>query len=440
MTSTANATAPHRPFDASPMTPRQVLAILLAIGIAVLDGYDVSSMSFVAPVLSKAWGIDKAALGVLLASGLVGMAVGSLGLAPFADKFGRKPITLCALAFATVGSLACGLSESMTQLMLARAFTGIGMGALVSSLAALNAEFANAKNRSFAVASTAIGLPLGGAIGGVVAAVVLKSADWHWVFLIGAIAGAFMTLLTVFLLPESPSFLITQRPKNALQRLNRVLAQLGHGPVAELPPAQKQEAVSYRALFTPARASDTFRFIASVVLVVVGGYYIMNWLPQIVTTLGFTASTGSLVASTASLAGVAAPLIFGALTTRFNTFKMAAIAMFGFGAALMGIGYVPPFLWVLIGVASCASFFLSGSASMIQASMVQTFPPNMRATAIGFVMGLGRVASGLGPLLAGLMFAAGMSRGAVSFGFAMLAVIAGLLVSLRRSRPGLMPA
>jgi MFS family permease len=440
MSAASTASAPYRLFDDRPMTRRQILAIVLAIGIAVLDGYDVSSMSFVVPVLSKAWGIDKSAIGILLASGLVGMAVGSLGLAPFADKFGRKPITLCALAVVTVGSLACALSESMTQLVLARAFTGIGMGSLVSSLATLNAEFANARNRSFAVASTALGLPLGGAIGGLVASVVLKHADWHWVFLIGAIVGAIVTLLAVVLLPESPTFLIEQRPRNALQRLNRVLGQLGHPPVAELPPARKPEAVSYRALFAPATAPETVRFIVCLVLMVIGGHYIINWLPQIVTTLGFTPSTGGLVASIASLAGVAAPLIFGALTRRFDTLKMAAFVMCGFGAALMGIGLVPPILWMFVLAACSASFFLSGTAALVQAGMVQTFTPNMRATAIGFVMGLGRVAGGLGPFLAGQLFAAGMTRAGVSLTFASLAILAGLLISIRRNKPALAPA
>ena len=422
------------------MTRRQILAILLIIAIAVLDGYDLGSMSFVVPVLSKEWGIGKAALGILLASGLVGMAVGSLGLSPFADKFGRKPIILCCLVIVTVGSLACGLSESMTQLLVSRAFTGIGMGALVALMGTMNAEFANARNRSFAVASTVIGLPLGGAIGGVVSAAVLRSHDWHWVFLIGSIAGAVMIVVVAVLLPESPAFLITRRPKNALERLNRVLRQLGHKAVSELPPAQKQAGVSYRVLFSPSMTPITLRFIAVNVLVVMGGYYIINWLPQIITTLGFTPSTASLVASITGLIGITAPLLFGALTTRFSTLKMAAFVMCGFGVALIGIGFVPPVLWMFIVVACAASFFLSGSAAMFQASLVQTFPPNARASAIGFVLGIGRIASGLGPYLAGLMFAAGMTRGTVSLAFALLAVIAGILVSMRSSKPTLMPA
>jgi MFS family permease len=74
---------------------------------------------------------------------------------------------------------------------------------------------------------------------------------------------------------------------------------------------------------------------------------------------------------------------------------------------------------------------------MIQASMVETFSPNTRATAIGFVMGLGRIAAGLGPVLAGYMFAAGMTRESVSLVFALLAVLAGFLVSFRRKQSDL---
>ncbi|MES2260357.1 MAG: MFS transporter [Pseudomonadota bacterium] len=431
----SNNSASDGILDKRPMTRRQILAILLTICIAVLDGYDLSSMSFVAPVLSAAWGIDKAALGVLLASGLVGMAIGSLGLSPFADRFGRKPIILCALVLVTLGSLGCGLSESQIPLIVCRAVTGLGMGALVSVMATINGEFANTRNRSLTVACTVVGLPLGGAIGGVVSAAVLRGHDWHWVFLIGAFAGALMIVLVLALLPESPAFLVAKRPPHALERLNAALRRLGHAPVYALPPSPKVDGVSYRVLFSASMAPVTVRFIVVNVLMVMGGYYIMNWLPQIITSLGFAASTAILVTSTTSLLGVASPLVFGALTRRFSTLKMAAFVMCGFGAALVLLGFVLPVLWMFIAAACAASFFLSGSAAMFQASLVETFPPNTRASAVGFILGVGRIASGLGPYLAGLMFAAGMTRETVSLSFAVLAVIAGLLVNARRAKP-----
>jgi hypothetical protein len=51
-----------------------------------------------------------------------------------------------------------------------------------------------------------------------------------------------------------------------------------------------------------------------------------------------------------------------------------------------------------------------------------------RVTGIGFILGIGRVSSVLGPALAGWMFAAGLSRGQVSLFFAAAPVLAGLIL------------
>ena len=438
MSSTAEPIPPRRPLEDSPMRRRQVIAILLALSIAILDGFDVSSLSFVAPVIAKAWGIDKAALGILLAAGLVGMAAGSLALSPFADKFGRKPVVLTALALVTIGTFACGSSSTLAQLVASRALTGLGMGSLVSLLATLGAEFSNARYRSMAVATITIGLPLGGAVGGAVSSAILRGGhDWNWIFFIGAIAGAVTSLVAAVALPESPAFLINQRPANALARLNQVLRRLGHDGVDELPPAASRTAVSYRALFSAGSGSDTVRLIAVNVLMIIAGYYIINWLPQIIGSLGFTPATASLVASMSGILGIASPLICGALAMRLGTARVASVVMICFGLSLVVIGFVPPVLGMVVLAACSAAFFLAGSAAVFQALVVETFSPTMRATALGFIIGVGRVGSGLGPYLAGLMFGAGMSRATVSISFAVLTVIAGLLVGVRRSRPAL---
>ena len=82
MTASDTIVALRAPRDETRMTRGQIVAVLLAVLIAGLDGYDVQSMSFVAPVVSKAWTVDKATLGLVLASSLFGMAGGSLGLSP----------------------------------------------------------------------------------------------------------------------------------------------------------------------------------------------------------------------------------------------------------------------------------------------------------------------------------------------------------------------
>ena len=107
----ADALDPRRVLDAAPMSRVQVVAVL----ITVLDGYDVLSMSFVAPAVSHAWGIDHETLGLVLSCGLVGMAIGSLALAPLADFVGRQPVVLAAVALMAAGSFLSAFTHAASR-------------------------------------------------------------------------------------------------------------------------------------------------------------------------------------------------------------------------------------------------------------------------------------------------------------------------------------
>ena len=55
-----------------------------------IDGYDMQVISFAAPAIIKAWGIDKAAFGPIFGAGLFGYMLGATLLTSLADRFGRK--------------------------------------------------------------------------------------------------------------------------------------------------------------------------------------------------------------------------------------------------------------------------------------------------------------------------------------------------------------
>jgi MFS family permease len=415
--------------DESPMTRGQLIAVVLMVLVAGLDGYDVQSMSFVAPVVSKVWGIGKATLGLTLACSLFGMAAGSLGLSPLADVVGRRPAVLGGILLMTIGSLLSALSHTVRELAASRALTGLGIGVLVPLTTAIAAEFSNFRRRGFAVAATTVGFSLGGVTGGLIAAAILKAHPWLWVFNVGAAAGAVLLLLTAVGLPESPAFLIDRRPREALHKLNRVLLRLGQAPLTDLPRPLKAEHASYRALFAAGMAAVTIRFAIVYMLVVTAAYYLLSWLPQLIADAGYPPSTASLVSATSALVGVPAGLIFGALAARIGPMRLAASAMIGFGAALAGIGFVPPALPYLLIAASACGFFLAATTAVFYASMTATFPPLMRVSGMGLVMGTGRLVSGLGPFLAGVMFAAGLTRTAVSLTFAAIACLGGIILA-----------
>src|SRR5580765_6732072 len=93
---------PRETIAASPMRPLQVLVVAVTVCLNALDGFDVLSISFASPGIAQEWGIDRAALGIVLSMELVGMAIGSMFLGGVADKIGRRPTILgCLVVMAT---------------------------------------------------------------------------------------------------------------------------------------------------------------------------------------------------------------------------------------------------------------------------------------------------------------------------------------------------
>jgi MFS family permease len=71
------------------MSTKQYIAVFICFLMNMLDGMDVLIISYAAPAIAKAWSISPANLGIVFSSGLVGMTVGAIFLAPFADRIGQ---------------------------------------------------------------------------------------------------------------------------------------------------------------------------------------------------------------------------------------------------------------------------------------------------------------------------------------------------------------
>jgi hypothetical protein len=104
----------------SPMSALQIIAVALTVGLNALDGFDVLSISFASPGIAQEWGIDRAALGVVLSMELIGMAIGSIVLGGVADAIGRRPTILGCLAVMAGGMLAATTAAGLVDLCLAR--------------------------------------------------------------------------------------------------------------------------------------------------------------------------------------------------------------------------------------------------------------------------------------------------------------------------------
>lgn len=429
---------PRETLDAAPMHWRQIIVVAICIALNALDGFDVLSISFAAPGIAAEWGIDRATLGVVLSMELIGMAVGSVLIGNVADKIGRRPVILACLVIMAAGMFAASTAQNVTFLSVTRLLTGLGIGGMLSSTSAMVAEFSNVKRRSLNMALNIAGYSSGAILGGLVASSLLEiTGDWRSVFLFGGVMTAIGLPLAWLLLPESIDSLLARRPAQALERINRTLGRLGHGAIGAMPAAPAgQPKISILSLFSRDYAGATILLTVAYFAQIMLFYYVVKWVPKIVVDLGYTpaeagrvlvaANIGNLLS--AVLIGVAAqkislrPMVIAAMVTGFF-----AIGVFGSGLSSLG---------ALSLAAAAAAFFINAGAVGMYPIFGTTFPAHIRASGIGFVIGVGRGGSAVGPVIAGALFNGGASLLTVSLvmGLGGL-IVATMLFLLPRALP-----
>lgn len=430
----ADGDALHRRFEHAPMSRTQIGAVALTAVLSALDGYDVLSVTFAAPAITADWGVGKAALGVVLSSGLAGMALGSFLLAPLADTIGRRRLILISLSLMAAGMLLCATAPTLAALAGWRVLTGIGIGACVAVITPIAAEFANARRRPLALAMMAMGYPVGGVVGGLLAALLLRHHGWPAVFLAGAIGALVLIPVVALALPEPLAFLLKRRRADTLERVNALLRRCGHAPVAALPAEAEEPRRGYRRLFVPGQRATTVRLSLVNMFYAAATYYVLSWLPQMVADAGFAPATASLVSATASIAGVAGGLLLGWAASRWGLPRMTIAAMIGLGVMTTAFGHAPPMLNLLLPIAGLLGFVMFAGVAGLYATLAAGFPAEARASGSGFAIGVGRISSAIGPLAAGAMFGAGLGRAEVSTAFGACALAAAAILFLESAR------
>ena len=238
--------------DRSPMGARQWFIIAIALYLNALDGYDMVAMAFGAGSVTEDFALSDSALGWLLSSALIGIGLGSLFLAPLADRLGRTKLITISLAIDLVGLILTPLAPTFSLLLLCRLLTGIGVGGVLVCVTVLVSEYSNTRFRGLAVAIYASGYGLGASFCGVIA----SSFDtWQPIFWVGAGLTVVALLLTVALVPESADFLAA---RGRMDSVRSIAASLGlHGEVSVRPRTKHTasfKAVSYTHLTLPTKA------------------------------------------------------------------------------------------------------------------------------------------------------------------------------------------
>jgi benzoate transport len=414
MASTAGQidTSASRILADAPMSTLQILVVFISVLLNALDGFDVLAITFAAPGISDDWSISRSALGVVISASLAGMVAGSVLLAPFADRIGRRPTILVCLILMAVGMLLTATSSSIAMLGLYRVITGIGIGAIIPSITAVSAEFSNEKRRNFAVSAMTIGFPVGGLVGGMISAELVDISGWRAIFVAGGLITSAFIPVVWFLVPESIEFLSARGGPGALQKINAILKRMGHATISEVDaPAAQPQSADPRELLGPAYRMTTILLIAAYMLHLLTYYFYAGWLPKILTDSGYETSAAIATSSIMHIGGIIGGMAIGWASHYIGLKRVAIISMLGTSIMLAIFATVTDDLTTLRIVAAVLGVFMFGGIVGLYAFLARAFPARLRVTGCGMAIACGRGGAVLGPILGGVLLDAGLQAG-----------------------------
>lgn len=392
--------------DARPLGAFQVRVVALCAFIVLLDGFDTQAIGYVGPAIIQAWHVNRAALSPVFAAGLFGMMLGALGFGPLADRIGRRPVLiLCTLLFG-VFSLLTATADSLESLRLFRLLTGIGLGGAMPNAIALTTEYAPRRVRATTVMMMFCGFSLGAVLGGVAAAGLIARFGWTSVFVLGGAAPCLAVAVFLPLLPESIRYLVVHGKDR-----RKIFALLRHvAPGAPLEaeailtvPEQKSNAFVVGQLFTERRALFTALVWVVFFMSLLDLYFLVNWLPTIIHDAGVDAQKAVLITTMFQVGGIAGTLSLGRLFDRFSPFRALALTYLIGSVCILLVGTAGSSVGLLYATVFGAGFCIVGGQIGANALTAESYPTAIRATGVGWALGIGRIGSIIGPLVGGLL-------------------------------------
>lgn len=116
------------------------------------------------------------------------------------DVYGRKPFFLLGIAVFLAGSVLCGFSQSMMQLIVFRGVSGIGSGIIMATAFTLIADLFTPRERGKWQGLTTGVFALSSIIGPLLGGTITDHLHWRWVFFVNVPLGlAALAVLAVFM-------------------------------------------------------------------------------------------------------------------------------------------------------------------------------------------------------------------------------------------------
>ena len=398
----------------------------------MLDGYDLSAMGLAVPAIAEAWAIEPSSFRWALSASLMGVGVGSLLAGLCGDRWGRRATLTGMFGFGAMACLGTVFATNVNELVFWRFLVGIGMGGAIPNIIALVSELMPAKRRPLMIVLVYSGAAVGGGLGSLLASVIVPLYGWQSVFMVGGILPLVVALFVFKALPESPAFLIANGrrdpqasatilrlrpdfPKDQTERLSFIDSGLGLRP-------------GVGALFGKNLGIATLLFWTLFICTQAMVFFIQSWYPTLLTRNGYDIETALQIFSLWDFGALTGGIVVAGLASHFKLEKLLTFAYL-LAALCLGMLSLDIQNTTVTQILTFATGFSVVGASFCMGALAAGFyPSEIRATGVGWGLGVGRVGSISSPLIGGAVLAAGWTNSEI-FTTAMLpALIASISV------------
>jgi putative MFS transporter len=409
--------------------------ILAFLGI-MFDAADFALFGAALPPIAREFGLGPAQAGGLATIGLVGAFAGALFWGTVSDYIGRRASFLATVSIFALFTGLVAASWNVLALATFRFLSNFGLGGEVPVTLTLASEFSPGRIRGRMTGTMMAAFPVGLVVAAALSLAIVPNLGWRALFVVGVVPAVLLFFVRRYM-PESVRYQLSRGEVDEAQRTVEEIERqaLGSGtsaPMQAIAPAgatadTAKRGVTVFALFEDGRARRTILLWIVSFCFLWSSNGILFMLPTILTQRGFalTQAIGfQLVQSLAAVVGYAAcgflidwygrrPVLFlyyfiGAF---FHLWFAQATGLWMY-AAIAAVGWVNP------GVFGATGIYVS-----------ELHPTYLRATAVGWFFGVGRIGSFLAPLIVGVMLQYGLGA-YVLHTFALTFLIAAIAVWL----------
>lgn len=369
--------------------------------------FDIVTISFAAPVIATQFHVSKGTVTLSVTSSLIGYIIGAFADSTIADKWGRKLSLGISVAVFSIGTVLAAASTNVTELIVFRFISGLGIGAEIAAVTTYISELSPARLRGRYTSWATTAAYAGFAVVPFAARGLVPTfaSGWRILFLIGALGGVTILFMRRGL-PPSPRWLVsqgrTEEAEEMIETAEETALENIDGdrlpepePVADEAPAER---VPIAALLRRPMAGRVALFVAIWFVYYIGNYGWLTLAPTLFTDKGY-----SLADSTTYLIVSGIGFLLGAYATthlsdRFERKYSLALFAVVWAISLFVIGYfVSPAIIIVFGFIASASIGLL--VPMLYTYTAEHFATSARATGVALTDGLGHIGGALAPLI-----------------------------------------